>query len=174
MKKFLVLLCSIVMIFGIVSASLADPLMWSFTNTPITVSPTETIDMNAVITNISATDFSGRLVGVGLDNSGSSFGVYDMSFNSDLYTIWDPLVLAPGESESFTFATLAPIGGSAPVGTYYTGSNHSFNFVSDSAFVRNTQRFEITVISDVPEPSTMLLIGTGLVGLLAFRRKFKS
>ena len=39
--------------------------------------------------------------------------------------------------------------------------------------VSGTQPTTIIEISPVPEPSTMLLLGAGLVGLIGFRRKFK-
>jgi hypothetical protein len=32
---------------------------------------------------------------------------------------------------------------------------------------------ELIPIEPVPEPSTMLLVGSGLIGLVGFRRKFK-
>jgi len=51
-----------------------------------------------------------------------------------------------------------------------TGNLNDFNGVPGN----NSEAFQILGTTTLPEPSTMLLLGSGLVGLVAFRKRFRA
>ena len=131
------------------------------------------MDVNAVATGgsgylgvaFSVTDFAnifGSNTSYQMDFAGTSDG-------GVLYSgFWDP-----GNVE-FAPTTALWTNGPFPPGDYDgqigPGSNMDLNGVT---FYSMTMFGEFTPGSSVPEPATMLLLGSGLIGLVGFRRKFK-
>ncbi len=58
------------------------------------------------------------------------------------------------------------------VGTVVYGANWAYD--STGAYSQLQTNLTLTSIAPVPEPSTMLLLGGGLMGLIAFRKRFRS
>jgi PEP-CTERM motif-containing protein len=149
---------------------------WSFDTPTGTVGPTDTITMDATLTNDSTSTVNITSVTVFSLSEGTFAGVYDFGFGpgggGDPFTQFSGLDLAPGNSFGFVFGVFAPLGGSAPAGTYDIDSGVGTFITFNDVEFPSTNGFERTVAT-VPEPSTLLLIATGLTGLtgLTFLRK---
>src|SRR5262249_15666894 len=84
----------------------------------------------------------------------------------------DPLLgldLAPGQSFSYVFGTLTPIGGAAPVGVYPADPNATLSLELLSGAVTAEVSLNTFVVR-VPEPSGSALLGAGLLPLILWSR----
>lgn len=196
MKKFFMFLCAVALVLVAMDVAGASLVLDLNLTQPLgTVSPTQTIRLEAILTNsIISTenlviDATGKkVIGGTLDNFnvsgsiGSSPGTLDVysydfgpiinSHGLDYFTQFSNVNLTPGDSLSFTHGFFIPPPGGAPPGTY-SGPFSFFLYpdpgVEDPALhARNNYEFNV-----VPIPGAVWLLGSGLIGLVSLRRKFK-
>jgi len=139
------------------------------------VQPTDSISMMGTLTNTGDLTIDGLIFkAIGNGTLIDPPGPYSIAFGTTLTNI----ALLPTLSIDFIFATLNPLLGIAPIGTVasgpalitieYTGDTVSIVLPVD--IFGNDLAFTVNV---VPEPSTMLLLGSGLAGLGFFRWRRK-
>jgi hypothetical protein len=108
------------------------------------------------------------LGGFGSESSASitqvgTLNLFELSYSS-------PDVLDTQQADGFTLASI-------PFATLMAGTSGlvvSVNFLGDSLgdpLMVETTNGSVTVAAPVPEPSTLLLLASGLAGLVGFRRK---
>ena len=172
-------LVAVVLLFALSGSANATVIIsWEFNNTPQTVGPTDTIDMMATVTTgspgpgdpITIVSFDALVSSAG----GTLFGP------SNPYTIdlpntgtFIPPIDIYGGTGTFLFGTLTPVGGVAPFGTFTSGLGDVLFTFSDAYVPLGTLSSNTFTINVVPEPSTMLLLGSGLAGLGFFKRRRK-
>jgi hypothetical protein len=134
------------------------------------------LDDTDVSDNVALIPGTSTPVSVNNVNGGDPFGAANAS-NPEYYNNNDPSdpeAVYPFEYDGFTDVFVATMLGLTPGQTYHLtlAIADAGDFVLDSGVFIQAGSF--SDVSPIPEPSTMLLIGTGLIGLAGLsRRKFK-
>jgi hypothetical protein len=127
---------------------------WSFTSGTVTATGPDAFTLTAVTNGIAANQ-----------NISKSNGDKDQSFywedNSD-----DTFEFDINPASFSNYATLA-----VPVGTISVNGTYFNDFGSNEVFTFNSVTITAGLPVSTPEPASMLIIGAGLIGLTAARRK---
>ena len=151
----------------------------------------DSVDIDIVISDLTNDNLAGFDLTINYDSSilafdshtlGTELGDIDLFEASDwtvgdnlveVSWIWDP-VFWSNQPDSFTLATISFTGISGGISDLFFSdvilSDDSWPAVAFSDVTLETGSVDV---APVPEPTTMLLFGTGLAGLVGFRKKFK-
>jgi hypothetical protein len=108
------------------------------------------------ISSYDAEDWSWEDIGSGTINLAELSWLLDLSFQKD----------------SFTLATVSFIGDSLGTSTLTFSDVILGNYLGDPLFVENLECGSANVSAPIPEPATIILLGSGLIGFTGFRKKF--
>lgn len=149
--------------------------VWSFTNSGLTYGPTDTIFLNASITN-TGTESIYIDVNLGTFGQGITWGTFpsgafpgpgDYVFWHTAYDTLEYATILPGESRDFVFGRFTPVS-SVASGTYATLSADISINGGPNVSELNGGHFVATV---VPVPAAAWFFGSGLVMLFGLTRK---
>ena len=107
------------------------------------------------------------------------FGIFDFALKADKQNANNPDLITPGEKVDFIFDIV--VVGAAPSDTDFTTEFTTDKNGNDIALVAakfvngpDWNPTDDSAFGAIPEPATLLLVGTGLIGLAGIRRKRNS
>lgn len=165
MKRLLLLLSVAILALSLTPSGSQATLIWDWNFTPaaVTAVPTDDIGLFATLYNDAASDQD--ITSSLLNNESVSWGLpfpYSITWGTWPGDILTVAPLHPGQSLTYLFGTLTHIG-IVPDGTYVLNGGITLN-----NYGHIYRDFTINV-SSVPEPSTLLLLGSGMAGFAAMR-----
>ena len=197
MKKFLTFLCAVMLVLGMVGSASAVPMTWTDTInfTPdILIPPTY-----SYYHNIADNGFESYFMNSATGNDqvfsyDLSISLYDDNVGTS-YTFWGQTYTLPDGPESASIWTAGGIyTNNITLQTYtnsgtllemlgivdiyadgtlnvYISSNYGDFYLDSSTLTAYGDNGDCAPCNPVPEPSTLLLMGIGLLGLVGYNRK---
>jgi len=115
--------------------------------------------------------FDSQILGVMSDSGGTleAASTFELGAPGTNYTVTFP---GSGPAAPFTARGLEGLGNPAAADGYIISAD-GFSITVGMVVTEPGDWIRVVTAASVPEPTTLLLIGTGLVGLVGFRRKFR-
>lgn len=168
-KQLLIAMSVLAVLVILPAAVKADPITFTLNNN-LTVAAGSSVTFFGTLTNGGA---PGRFIN-SLSFSFASGAPGSITFDDTAFFANVPAFLGPGTTTGLVAFFDAVVSSLVPPGVYFGSVSVLGGDLETDENILGTQEFSITVLGGddpIPEPATMLLLGSGLAGAAALRRR---